>query len=130
MINKLYDMHYGAFKETFRRAELLRKHMTEPEKLLWNRLKTYKTQGYKFRRQHPINRFIVDFYCHKAKLVIEIDGKIHLNKQVKEKDIDREKELLEFGLKVLRFTNDQVISNPDKVLSIISNSLAKNSASL
>ena len=110
MPDNLYDMHYGAFAETFHRAELLRKHMTEAEKLLWKELKANKLDGYKFRRQHPIGRFIVDFYCHKARLVIELDGEIHQKTEIAENDREREKELTYLGLKIIRFSNNDVLN--------------------
>ena len=72
--------YYGASPEMLKRAERLRKEMTEAELLLWERLRKNKNESYRFRAQHPIGKFIVDFYCHKALLVIEIDGGIHQNK--------------------------------------------------
>ena len=112
-------MFYGASPEIFRRAKLLRNHMTKTEEILWEALKDNKTNGLKFRRQHPINQFIVDFYCHKKKLVIELDGSIHENQDQKEKDEGRQFLLEEFGLKVLRFKNDEVISDLENVLNKI-----------
>ncbi len=93
MYDNSNNMHYGAFGETFRLAKMLRRNMTETEALLWNELKSNKLDGYKFRRQHPIGRFIVDFYCHKAMLVIELDGEIHQEPDVAENDINRENEI-------------------------------------
>ena len=75
--------------------------------------------GIRFRRQHPISKFIVDFYCHKAKLVIEIDGEIHHQKHQAEIDEGRTYELENLDLKIIRFTNDEVIFNIEKVLSKI-----------
>ena len=112
-------MFYGASPEIFRRAGLLRNHMTEAEKLLWNELKSNKLNGFKFRRQHPINQFIVDFYCHKTKLVIELDGEIHKNKDQKDRDEGRQFILEEFGLKVIRFKNEEVMNQRNLVLDKI-----------
>ena len=70
------DMHFGAIKPIFENAEFLRKNMTHEEKLLWGFIANNQL-GYKFRRQHPIWRYIADFYCHELKLVIELDGGIH-----------------------------------------------------
>lgn len=70
----------------------------------------------KFRRQHPINIFIVDFYCHEYKLVIEIDGEIHFESKVKEYDIRRTKELQKFGITIVRFTNEEILFNLDVVI--------------
>ncbi|HSY76525.1 MAG TPA: endonuclease domain-containing protein, partial [Bacteroidia bacterium] len=101
-------LYYGASMEIFRRAEILRKNMTESERLLWGRLNNNQIDGLKFHRQHPINQFIVDFYCHKVKLVIELDGGIHLKREVVERDYGREEILRNYGLEILRFDNDEV----------------------
>ncbi len=112
-------MHYGAEAFSFQTAESLRKTETYPEKKLWEALKNKKLDGLKFRRQHPINRFVVDFYCHKNKLVIELDGSIHENEEVKARDIERENELKSYGLNIIRFDNSEVISNFVGVLNKI-----------
>ncbi|MDQ3846636.1 MAG: endonuclease domain-containing protein [Bacteroidota bacterium] len=112
------DMHYGAAKNIFQYAELLRKNMTAAEKMLWDRF--YKNQlGVRIRRQHPIGKYIVDFYCHEAKLIKEIDGDIHLIKENKEYDIGREVCLNEFGIEIIRFTNDEVMNNVEEVIQKI-----------
>jgi very-short-patch-repair endonuclease len=71
------EFFYGATPEIFLRAAELRRNMTNAEKLLWQELRSKKILNLTFRRQHPVNMFIADFYCHKARLVIEIDGSIH-----------------------------------------------------
>jgi very-short-patch-repair endonuclease len=76
-------MFYGASPNTFDLARLLRNNMTEAEIILWDKLKNRNIFKARFRRQHPIGIFIVDFYCHDYKLVIELDGEIHLNKEVR-----------------------------------------------
>ena len=81
---------------TFARAKELRKNMTPAEKVLWQRLRNYKVDGFYFRRQHPIKFFIADFYCAKADLIIEIDGGIHNNPDVCEHDVNRTAELPDF----------------------------------
>jgi len=99
------------------RAKEMRKNPTKSEALLWNELRNKKT-GYKFRQQHPIDNYIVDFVCLSKKLIIEVDGKIHDFQQSK----DEERELLlkeKKGFKVLRFTNEEVINNIQKVLNKI-----------
>ncbi|MBD0368129.1 MAG: endonuclease domain-containing protein [Flavisolibacter sp.] len=112
------DMHYGTAKNIFQYAELLRKNMTPAEKMLWDRF--YKNQlGVRIRRQHPIGKYIADFYCHEAKLIIEIDGDIHLIKENKEYDIGREVCLNEFGIEIIRFTNDEVMNNVEEVIQKI-----------
>jgi very-short-patch-repair endonuclease len=73
-------------------------------------------ENLRFRRQHPIGKFIVDFYCHELLLVIELDGAIHHKPEVAEHDAGREFELRKLGLMVLRFTNTEVIHSMDKIL--------------
>jgi len=111
-------MHYGATMEIFQIAERLRRDMTAPEKIIWDRV--CKNQlGVRIRRQHPVWKFIADFYCHEVKLVIEIDGGIHLRSENKEYDISRAIILKEFQIEILRFTNDEVINEPDIVIEKI-----------
>lgn len=101
---------YSATPEIFHRAAQLRQNMTSAEKFLWSELRARKT-GFTFRRQHPINLFIADFYCHQAKLVIEIDGSIHDVDYVKIRDEGRQDEFEKYGILTLRFTNDEVMKN-------------------
>ena len=82
-------MHYGASKIIFQFAKDLRKVMTEAEKIIWGRVCNNQL-GVRIRRQHPIDNCIADYYCHKLKLVIEIDGGIHLSEENKQKDKIRE----------------------------------------
>ncbi|OQX80219.1 MAG: hypothetical protein B6D64_03465 [Bacteroidetes bacterium 4484_276] len=110
------NLNYGASEEVVARARDLRKRMTEAEELLWSNLRDKKLDGLKFRRQHPIWRFIADFYCHKAKLVIELDGGIHQEIETKERDINRTAEIERFDIKVIRFTNEEVLENIEEVL--------------
>ena len=95
-------MFFGASRIIFENARGLRKKMTEAEKILWGYLKT-KPNGYKFRRQHPLGFYIADFYCHKLKLVIEVDGSIHDIEEVKLNDAIRQKLFEKEGLTVMRF---------------------------
>jgi very-short-patch-repair endonuclease len=110
------NMFYGANAGALRTAGILRKNMTKAELVLWNKLKDKRIFKSKFRRQHPIDIFIVDFYCHEYKLVIEIDGEIHNNEEITEYDLGRSTELKKFGITVLRFTNEQIIYNLDLVI--------------
>jgi cyclase len=112
------DMHYGASKTIFQYAELLRKNLTETEKIVWKKL-CKKQLGVKIRRQHPIWKYVADYYCHEIRLVIELDGGIHLSKENKEGDINREVTLKEFGIEIMRFTNDEVINDIDNVIEQI-----------
>src|SRR6056297_696862 len=109
-------MFYNAFPGIFQKAEMLRKNMTDVEKILWQRLRRNQL-GVRFKAQHPIERFIADFYCHKAKLVIELDGEIH-NHQ-KEYDIGREAEMEKYEIKVIRFKNNEVIEDIEGVVETI-----------
>ena len=95
-------------------AKSNRNNPTEAEKLFWKRLKKYK---YTFLRQKPIYRFIVDFYCSKLLLAIEIDGGYH-NKQYGY-DKGREDLLYKIGIKTIRFENNDVIKNTDKVFETL-----------
>ena len=99
------------------RARELRQPQTRAEAILWMRLRNQLLCGFKFRRQHPIDRFIVDFYCASSKLVIEIDGDSHV--QQIEYDEARTRWLSNAGYRVVRFTNQDVYSNLDAVLEAI-----------
>ena len=116
---KQHDIHFGTSPELIERAKIFRKTPTHAELLLWNGLKNRQLSGYKFRRQHPINRFIADFFCYEVKLFVEIDGKIHQLPLNYEHDIGRTIELERFGMHIIRFTNDQVENDLDFVLNII-----------
>ena len=103
-------------QEKLQRAKELRREMTPAEKLLWEELRANKL-GVHFRRQQVIAGFIVDFYCHKAALVVEVDGDVHDLQQ--EEDERREKVLREMGLRVVRFGNDEVVKNLSAVVGKI-----------
>ncbi len=118
------SMFKGAPRESFLKAEILRKNMTPAEKILWDRLK--ELHGIKFRRQHPIHLFIVDFYCHKYKLVIEVDGDYHNSKVQNEKDSSRTELLVFQDLSILRFPNQEVLNNTDAVIDKIIAKINKN----
>ena len=97
----------------------LRHHGTTAEAFLWTHLQQKKLEGRKFRRQHSILNFIVDFYCAEERLVIELDGEYHMNPTAEEKDAVRTKMLEELNMKVLRFENKTVFDNRDWVLEEI-----------
>jgi len=109
--------HFGATPEIFDRAQQLRKEMTDGETKLWQKLRNHKFEGLKFRRQHPVGRLIVDFYCHEKLLVVEVDGSIHDLAEVKERDEGREEELKNFGLSIIRFTNGEIEYDIENVLN-------------
>ena len=92
MRGKIKDMHFGASHLLFKRAEGLRKFSTHEEDIMWGLLKGNQL-GFRFRRQHPILFYIVDFYCHPLKLIIEIDGSIHNKEDVKINDKRRQLEI-------------------------------------
>ncbi len=100
--------------------------MTKSEKKLWEYLKG-KPLGFKFRRQHPINTYILDFYCHKKRLSIELDGEYHDSLEQTEKDFDRTKYLNGIGVQELRFKNSEVLKNIETVISSIEEELRKGS---
>lgn len=111
-------MFNNASHLVFELAKDLRRNMTDAEKLLWNHLKA-GVKGLKFRRQHPIGIYIADFYCHKIKLIVEVDGSIHTVKDVKDNDKKREDDLRGWGNTIIRFTNEHVFKNIDHVLDKI-----------
>ncbi|MGM0622175.1 MAG: endonuclease domain-containing protein [Bacteroidota bacterium] len=118
-ISDKVSMFYNAKPHIFEKAKMLRKNMTEAELSLWEKLKGKKMLGLRFRPQHPIDIFIADFYCHPLKLVIEIDGGIHKSRDQKEYDFGREGELENWGIKVIRFTNEDVENEMSRVLEDI-----------
>ncbi len=116
------DMFYGAKPETFELAKGLRNHVAETEQMLWSYLSKNQLVV-KFRRQHPINNYIADFYCHEYKLVVELDGSIHNNIDQKERDSFRNEEMKALGITVLRFKNQEVIQCPQKIIQSIKDTL-------
>ena len=111
-------MYFGTNADTMEAARSLRKKMTGQEELLWEKLRNKQVCNVRFRRQHPINIFIADFYCHEARLVVEIDGEIHLSNQ--EYDNGRTAELGKYDIKVIRFSNSEVEKNIENVIGKIS----------
>ena len=114
-----YPMYFGAKTAIFKLAKELRKAETEPEKILWSKLNRNQIPGLQFRRQHPINIFIGDFYCVRIKLLIEVDGSIHEIIEYKEHDQGRSEILNDFGITVIRFTNEQIIEETDSIIEQI-----------
>jgi len=119
------NMHNGATKFHFQRARELRDNSTHSESILWEYLKT-KPHGIKFRRQHPYSIYILDFYCHSYKLVIELDRSINNMIQNKENDKVRQQHLENDGLIVMRFANDLVEKNFEEVIKEIDSFLLNN----
>lgn len=109
-------MFFGAGNKIFENARRLRKKMTFAERIMWDELKNRRQFKFRFRRQHPFNIFILDFYCHELRLAIEIDGDIHLEKEVGEYDDSRTHDIEKLGIKLLRFTNEQVTEQRSVVI--------------
>jgi very-short-patch-repair endonuclease len=104
-------------RKTLARARELRRNVTGPERALWKLLRDRRLRHLKFRRQHPIDCFIIDFYCHAAQLVVEVDGETHDGSGVYDKE--RTRRLERKGLTVLRVGNDDVLHDPESVLLAI-----------
>jgi len=111
------EIHNRKYLKDFRRE--LRNNPTKSETKLWKALKGSKVDNRKFRRQQSIEDFIVDFYCPKEKLIVEVDGEVHNNPVNNEYDFNRTKRLAELGYKVIRFTNEEVSKNLDLVIEAI-----------
>ena len=114
------NLHKEAVGKLYQFGRELRKELTEAEKLLWEELRNRKLNGLKFRRQHPLDKFIVDFYCNEKKLVVELDGGVHDEKINKEYDEARTVMLARLNIIVLRFKNEEVINDMQCVLKKIS----------
>jgi very-short-patch-repair endonuclease len=112
-------MFFGAKAELFTLALQMRKNPTEAESAMWKILRKFRQSGFPFRRQHPIEFYIADFYCHNLRLVVEVDGEIHTEKEIQSQDEGRTGELERFGIKVLRFTNSQILNDSDLVVEKI-----------
>jgi len=104
-------------REKVWRAKQLRRNMTEAEQALWKHLRANRLGGWHFRRQQIIAGFIVDFYCHAAALVVEVDGEVH-DQQI-ELDAERDRVLQERGFRILRFQNEMVLHHLPEVLEEI-----------
>ena len=100
-------------------SQHLRKNMTDTEKMLWSRLRRKQLKGHQFYRQEIIGKYIVDFYCPKANLGIELDGGQHYSEIGKAKDKTRDDSLVEMGIKVLRFSDRDVFENIGGVMERI-----------
>jgi len=119
------SMFYEAGPIIFQRAKELRSRPTDAEQKLWEYLRTHPC-GYKFRRQHPLNYYIVDFYCHAKKIVIEADGSIHDRPDIIISDQEREAILRSLGLNILRFTNHDIMHHTEQVINTIHHHLQNN----
>ena len=117
-------------KNTKTLRQELRASATPAEKLLWQYIKERQIDNYRFRRQHSVGPYILDFYCPSLRLGIELDGNVHDDVIVQEHDLEREKYLKEIaGIHVLRFENEEVTSNTEAVVEVIRCWIAKNDLS-
>jgi len=107
------------------KARQLRNNMTDSERALWSRLRGKQLIDMQFYRQKPIGDYIVDFYAPKAKLVVEVDGSQHKEREQLEKDKIRDEFLMGADLKVLRFNNNEVLKNTEEVLDVIYRAMAE-----
>ena len=100
-------------------ARKLKKNMTDVENLLWTKLRKKQLKGYQFYRQKIIGNYIVDFFCPRANVVIEVDGSQHYSEEGENRDKRRDNYLRGNGLKVLRFSDREVFENLDGVMESI-----------
>ena len=108
------------------RARKLRNKCTQSERELWKCLKGKKLKGYDFHRQKPVDHFILDFYCYKLMLGIELDGYTHNFEDVKKRDKRKERKLNDLGITILRFKDEEVLSDMDGVIYKIEQWIDKN----
>ncbi len=106
-------------REYIKKRQYLRKNMTKAEIILWSKLKGKQLKGLKFRRQYGINNYVVDFYCPELRLAIELDGDVHGYNSRITYDKQRQRDIEKLGIKVLRYTNNDVIKNLEGVLNDI-----------
>jgi len=102
-----------------KKARNLRKNQTPAEMLLWSKLRSRQLCGFKFRRQHPLDPYVLDFYCSEANLAIEVDGAQHADLENRNLDQLRTAFLRGKGIRVIRFWNDDVLNHLDDVVSEI-----------
>ena len=121
----IINQSYCALPYIFDNAKALRQRSTKAEQYLWQMIRNRQLMGFKFRRQHPLKYFIADFYCHEALLVIELDGSIHELENIKKYNQQRETIINELGITVMRFSNDAVFLEADKVIEKIEAHLIK-----
>ena len=115
-------IHFNKYSERDKR-KILRSNTTQAENILWRYLRKRQIAGFKFRRQYGVDAYVIDFFCIKVKLAIEIDGEIHLSDVSRENDQQRQEYLESFGITFLRFKNQEIFENIDNVLRKISETL-------
>ena len=113
-----YSREYAVLQRTLReRAAQLRREATPAEQALWAEMKGHRLGGLHFRRQCVIDRFILDFYCHSARLAVELDGGVHDHQR--ERDEERDHDVRALGVRIIRFANERALSDMDGVLAEI-----------
>ena len=100
-------------------AKHLRSRLTDAERILWRRLRVFKSHGFHFRRQGPFEKYILDFVCHRAKVIIELDGSQHAKEEQIRRDEKRTRFLKSRGYRVMRVWNNDVFENPDGVAEAV-----------
>ena len=111
------DVHNKRSLLGIRRA--LRANSTPAEEVLWEEIRNRKLNGLKFKRQHSIGNYVIDFYCASKRLVVELDGEVHNNADQKEKDESRDINLTEMNFKVLRIPNSKVLNKIEEVKALL-----------
>ncbi len=110
-------------RKKVRVARRLRRNMTDAERLLWSKLRNKQLENQKFRRQHPLGPYVVDFYCPTKCLVIEVDGGQHYTHKGEQRDKRREEYLTKYGLIILRYSDKDILTNLNIVLQDILNKM-------
>jgi len=106
---------------------MLRSNLPKAEVILWSRLKSKGLDGYKFRRQYSVGKFVIDFYCPRLKLAIEVDGDSHFSETSEVYDKERQRFIESFKISFLRFTNKDIYENLGEVLATIKARMQKKS---
>jgi very-short-patch-repair endonuclease len=123
--NMRKPMHQHATQHIFANAKRLREQRTPAEIVLWEALRNKKLEGFRFRQQHPIEDYVLDFYCHSVHLAIELDGEYHFTDEQAKLDDYRTARLSALGIKIIRFSNHQVLHHLEAVLSEIRQALVE-----
>ena len=119
MHTNISSMNYSNHPATKEYRRLLRRTETPMERMLWSKLKGKQLEGYRFRQQHGFGPYVLDFYCPSLRLCIELDGEVHDEENVKQKDNDRTQFLMQNRISVLRVRNEEVEHNINLVLDRI-----------
>ena len=114
-------MNYSNHPVTKEFRQQLRREETPTERMLWKRLRSKQLDGYRFRQQHGFGPYVLDFYCPKLRLCIELDGSVHDSDEQQQRDAERTIFLNQNRIKVIRFKNEEVEEDIEKVLSTIRN---------